>query len=98
MDPYTNAAQAIIKAQQAIIGPIAVEQAKKVKGLKIDSSSSVTITDKTTKQKVILEELVKAYAEFFGQASIEVCKDAIHELKPPIPDEELPRILRTSMS
>ncbi|OGK53906.1 hypothetical protein A3B56_02070 [Candidatus Roizmanbacteria bacterium RIFCSPLOWO2_01_FULL_45_11] len=98
MNLYSRAVQQIINAQYTVIGPLALEQAKKVKGLRIDSSSSVTITDKTTKQKVILEELVKAYAEFFGQASIEVCKDAIHELKPPIPDEELPRILRTSMS
>ena len=91
MDIYSLAASQIIKQQQAIIGPLALDQAHKVPGLKFSNSDTVEILGDA---KGILENLVKQYEQLFGQASIEVCKDAIKEVKPPIPQSELPAILQ----
>jgi hypothetical protein len=44
--------------------------------------------------KETLIKLVKQYEQLFGQASIEVCKDAIREMKPPIPVDQLPDLLK----
>ena len=90
MDSYSLAAREIIKAQQAIIGPLAVDQAKLVGGLQIQDNSDVVITGNP---KQILSELVERYAAFFGQASIEVCRDAVREINPSIPPESLPENL-----
>ena len=91
MDQLVLAAQQIIKAQQSVIGPIALDQARHVSGLTVDTPNNVTISGNPKK---ILAELVDKYAEFFGQASVEVCKDAVRELTPPIPSSDLPDILK----
>lgn len=91
MDIYTQAVLKIIQEQQAIIGPIAWDQAKKVKGLQLLSDDEVKVTGSG---KDVLSQLVSQYAQFFGNASIEVCKDAIKEIKPPISSDQLPDILR----
>lgn len=90
MNPHSIAAVKIIKAQLAIIGPIALDQAKNVSGLKIIDLEKIEITGNG---KAILTNLVIEYSKFFGRASIEVCKDALKEIRPPIPQEELPEIL-----
>ena len=81
----------IIKQQENIIGPIALEQARKVAGLKISSSGEVEIKGNS---KEVLSHLVEQYEHLFGQASVEVCKDAVKELKPPPSRDELPDILK----
>ena len=91
MDQLVLAAQQIIKAQQSVIGPIALDQARRVNGLIITAPNDVTISGNPKK---ILSELVDKYAEFFGQASVEVCKDAVREMTPPIPPADLPDILK----
>ena len=91
MDIFVLAAQQIIKAQVAVIGPIALEQAKTISGLKVINADQVEISGNPQQA---LEALVKRYANFFGQASIEVCKDVIREIKPPIPATDLPDILK----
>ncbi|MCR4263193.1 MAG: hypothetical protein NUV98_00555 [Candidatus Roizmanbacteria bacterium] len=91
MDQLILAAQQIIKAQQSVIGPIALDQARRVSGLTVHTSNDIVITGNPKK---ILGELVDKYAEFFGQASVEVCKDAVREVTPPIPSSDLPDILK----
>ena len=91
MDQLVLAAQQIIKAQQSVIGPIALDQLRHVSGLTVDTPNDVTIPGNPKK---ILAELVDKYAEFFGQASVEVCKDAVREVTPPIPSSDLPDILK----
>lgn len=91
MDPFAIAAQQIIKAQQAVIGPIALDQARAVSGLKIKDINNIKIVGN---RKVVLSDLVNKYENFFGQASVEVCKDAIREMNPPVPLEDLPDNLR----
>ncbi|OGG15736.1 hypothetical protein A3D77_01785 [Candidatus Gottesmanbacteria bacterium RIFCSPHIGHO2_02_FULL_39_11] len=91
MDIYSQAISQIIKQQELIIGPLALNQAKGISGLDIISDSDIKIKGDG---KAVLENLVKQYARLFGQASVEVCKDAVKEIKPPVPSNDLPEILR----
>ena len=84
-------AENIIKEQEGIIGPIALEQAKKVDGLSIDwSKHEISFSGDKTE---ILEKLVEKYKELFGQASIEVCKDAVRSMLEKLPKEQVPALL-----
>lgn len=91
MEMYTQLVSQIIKDQENIIGPVALEQAKKVSGLEIISSDNVKINGNP---KAIIEDLVDQYARLFGRASIEVCKEAIHEVKATFTPDDLPAILQ----
>lgn len=91
MDPLASAAIRIIKEQQSIIGPMALDQAKKVEGLQVVSIDDIKITGNG---KEVLDNLVKQYAKFFGQASIEVCKEAVAPLISTIPTGDLPDSLK----
>lgn len=83
----------IIEHQIQIIGPMAIEQANKVPGLKVSDGNNLMIEIKSANSDEVLTQLINKYEELFGKASVEVCKDAIKELKPPIPPEDLPNIL-----
>ena len=91
MDIQTQIADKIVREQEAIIGPVALEQAKKVSGLRIDDQQHITLEGD---KKLILENLIKQYEKLFGLTSIEVCKEAVHEVKDQIPQEDLPDILK----
>lgn len=91
MDPYVQAIRRIIKEQQSIIGPIAVDQAKKVSGLQVSSADDVKIIGN---KKQVLGSLVDTYAQIFGKASIAVCKEAFASLADKIPTGEVPDVLK----
>lgn len=91
MDPVAQAASRIIKEQQAIIGPIALDQAKKVAGFSIVSSDDIKITGS---KKQALESLVKQFEKLFGKASVQVCKDAFAPFSEKIPAADVPEILK----
>ena len=86
--------QSIVKHQKLIIGPLALEQANKVSGLKIDNGDHLQVNLTSKNSKVILTELVKRYEQLFGRASVEVCRDAVREISPPVSITELPDILK----
>ncbi len=90
MDLYAQMAEKIIKAQEGIIGPVAVEQAGKVSGLKVDwTKRDIQFSGS---KKDVLEKLVEQYKTLFGQASVEMCKDAIRSLS--VPKTDLPSLLQ----
>ncbi len=92
MDIYAQMAEKIIEMQEGIIGPIALEQAKKVQGLKIDwTKHDVELTGS---KKDVLEKLVEQYKSLFGQTSVEMCKDAVRTIKSKISADELPPLLK----
>ena len=85
-------AQQIIKEQELIIGPVAWEEARKVTGLSIDvTSKEVQIAGNP---REVLEQLVAQYERLFGQASREVCRDAVRNLLSQVPQDEIPAVLR----
>jgi len=91
-DAFELAVIDIIKAQEEVIGPLALEQANKVKGLKVDwPSKKVTFSgDKT----VALQTLIEKYHDLFGQISVEVCRDSVANIIRSIPAEQLPSLLK----
>ncbi|HSX41299.1 MAG TPA: hypothetical protein VLF21_01495 [Candidatus Saccharimonadales bacterium] len=92
MDPFAQAALKIIAEQRNIIGPLALEQANKVKGLKIDwENQKVEITGNKTE---VIDALVAQYKNFFGQTSVEVCKDAVKSILQSLPQAQVPNLLR----
>lgn len=92
MDIFSQLVEKIIEEQESIIGPMAMEQAKKVSGLSFDvTTNTVKFTgNKTT----VLENLVEKYQELFGQASVEACKEAVKETIGGIPKDQVPILLR----
>lgn len=91
MDTYSQLVAEIIKEQQNVIGPLALDQAKKVAGLNIADMNHPILSGNA---KEILAHLVEKYAELFGQASVEVCKEALKQIKTPPTSDQLPEILR----
>lgn len=92
MDPVAQAASKIIKEQQAIIGPVALAQAKKVSGFAVTSADDVKVTGN---KKQALEGLVKQFEKLFGKASIQVCKDAFAPFSEKIAVADIPDILKS---
>lgn len=92
MDIFAEMVEKIIEEQEGIVGPVALEQAEKVDGLTVDwSKHNVAINGNKTD---VLEHLVEQYRHLFGQASVEVCKDAVRGIIGKIPKEEVPALLQ----
>lgn len=92
MDAFGKAAIEIIKTQEGIIGPLALEQAEQVDGLKVDwAAKTATFSGD---EGTVLGKLVEQYKEFFGQTSVEVCKDAVREIMHQVPGAQVPSALR----
>jgi len=88
---YIQVVGRIIKEQENIIGPVALEQAQRVSGLKVNSPSDIFISGNA---KAVLESLVKQYEKLFGRASIEVCREAIQSFRPKLAVDDLPAVLQ----
>ena len=86
MDIYSQLAEKNIKAQETIVGPLALEQAKKVNGLQLTDSQIVISGDK----KAILDNLVHQYEGLFGRASVQVCRDAAKGMLDQLPKDQIP--------
>ncbi len=92
MDIFGKVAEKIISQQEGIIGPIALEQAKKVPGLKLNWPKHEV--DFVGNKTDIVEHLVEQYQGLFGQASVEACKDAVRGIMSDIPKDQIPPLLR----
>jgi len=92
MDKFSKLLGTIIAEQENIIGPIAIEQAKKVTGLNINWPEKKVIINGD--KKTILESLINRYKNIFGQASVEVCREILHSMAADISKEQIPSILQ----
>lgn len=91
MDIYEKIAVKIIEGQEAIIGPVAIEQAEQVANLEIHwTQNNVLITGNKV---AVIEALIQKYKELFGQISVEVSKQAASSLMAQLPRDGLPKIL-----
>jgi hypothetical protein len=84
----------IVESQISIIGPLAIEQARKVSGLKISDGGNLLIEVTGNDTGKIITQLVDKYQELFGKTSLEVCRDAMKEISDVVPHGELPPILQ----
>lgn len=91
MDIYGQVVEKIITEQEKIIGPIALEQAEKVQGLTVDLKKHEVKIDGSKKE--ILQKLVEQYQHLFGQASVEVCKDAAKDFVKKMPQGDVPSLI-----
>lgn len=92
MNAYSEIAEKIIEEQEEIIGPIALEQANRVSGLQIDwATHSISFQGD---ESAIINNLVEQYKNFFGEASVEVCKAAVKENLSHVPADRVPVLLR----
>ena len=72
---------------------MALDQANQISGLKIVHKKKVTV-EVVGDGKSIISELVNQYAQIFGKASIEVCRNAINKIKSELTAEDLPDVLK----
>lgn len=92
MDVYEQIVAKIIRSQEVIIGPVAIEQAQRVPHIKVDESGKkITIDGDEAKA---IDALVEVYKELFGQISVEVSKEAAASLIGKLPAGELPEALK----
>ena len=92
-DVYAQIAVKIIAGQEAIIGPVAIEQAQQVSNMKVDwPEHKVSISGNEVK---VIEDLINRYKELFGQISVEVSKQAASSLMKQLPaNAALPEMLK----
>lgn len=89
---FAEMVKRIIEEQEAIIGPVAIEQAKQVKGLDIDwDKKEISISGNPSK---VIDDLIEKYKELFGQISVEVSKEAVSSLVGHLPADGLPETLK----
>jgi len=82
----------IIQRQSHIIGTVAWEEATKVPGLTIDVKNNKLSVDGDP--KIVLEQLVGRYEGLFGNASLEICREAARKMVSQLPPEQIPAILK----
>lgn len=92
MDVYEEIAAKIIKSQEVIIGPVAIEQAERVPHMKVDWQAKKIAIDGDEARAI--DALVKAYRDLFGQISVEVSKEAAASLIGKLPSDHLPEALK----
>lgn len=89
---FNQIAEKIIEQQESIIGPIAVQQARKVKELKIDWSKHDV--DISGSPQTAIDELVAQYQELFGQIAVETCKEVVAQYLSQLPSDKVPSSLK----
>jgi len=89
---FPQIAEKIISEQESIMGPIAIERAESIKGLKVNWPKH-EISFKGEESN-ILEELIESYRDFFGQVSVEVCRHAARKLISQLPLDQQPALLK----
>lgn len=89
---FDQIAEKIIEQQESIIGPVAIQQAKLVKELKIDWPQHDV--DISGNPQTAIDELVQQYKELFGQIAVETCKEAVTRYLEQLPAEQRPASLK----
>ncbi len=89
---FDQIAEQIIERQEDIIGPVAVQQAKQIKELKINwPQHNVDISGNP---QAAIDELVEQYKELFGQIAVETCKEAVSRYLSQLPTDQMPQSLK----
>lgn len=91
MELYKKIIIKIIESQEAIVGPVAIEQAKKVDNLTINwTNHSIAISGDPL---AVIDNLVSQYSKLFGNVSVEVCKEAASHYLRELASSKKPRSL-----
>jgi len=90
-DLYAQIAHKIIEQQETIIGPIAVEQAKRVKHISVNWPHDIKVSGDAV---AVIDDLVHQYEHLFGRLSVEVSKEATASLVSQLPPDKQPKTLK----
>lgn len=93
MTTLDKIAEKIIKEQELIIGPMAWQEAGKVKGIHIIDQKMGSVEIENGDSKLVVDNLVSQYEHLFGKASREVCREAASGLIAELPVSEVPASL-----
>jgi hypothetical protein len=91
MEVYAKIALSIIRRQETIIGPVAIEQAEHIPHLKLDWKGQDVQIDGDPIS--VIDNLVRAYGRLFGQVSVEVSKQAAAPFLSKVHPNHLPHTL-----
>ena len=91
MNKYNVAVLKIIEEQQQIIGPLAMDLARRTAGILVVSDHEISISGDP---KQALEGLVLQYQKICGRASVEASKDALRRSQAALLPDDIPTILR----
>ena len=93
MTTLQTIASRIIKEQALVIGPLAWSEAGKVQGLQIVDSKKGEVAI-SGDEKEVVNKLVGQFDRLFGQASHEVCRQAVASLIASLSPAEIPSSLQ----
>lgn len=88
---FSQIVEKIIEEQEAIIGPVAVEQAKQIRELAINWPEHDV--DITGNPQQAIDELVEKYKELFGQIAVQVSREAAASFLAQLPADQQPKSL-----
>jgi hypothetical protein len=91
-DIYSEMATKIVMEQEKIIGPVAYSQADTVPDLVVDRKAHTITVSRNALETI--DNLVQSYKDFFGNAAVEVCKEAVGNLRFKLTPEQLPQTLK----
>ena len=95
MTIYDQIAAKIIKEQELLMGPVAWNEAGKVKGLRIiDKKIGDVLIEKGSDTEIVLNSLVDRFGNLFGRAGREVCKEAASALVADLKPSQVPVSLK----
>ncbi len=89
---FDQIAEKIIEQQEAIIGPVAVEQAKQVRALKVNWPQHDV--DVQGDPQAAIDNLIEQYKELFGQIAVQVSKEAVANILAQLPADKRPKSLQ----
>ncbi|MES2971065.1 MAG: hypothetical protein V4702_01960 [Patescibacteria group bacterium] len=92
MDIYAQIITKIIEQQESIIGPVAIQQAQQITGIKVDWPNHQVVIQGDA--KATINSLIEQYKTLFGQIAVEVSKDAVAKLTSQLSDAQLPESLK----
>jgi hypothetical protein len=91
MEVYGQIVLNIVRHQEAIIGPVAVEQAEHIPHLTLNWDKQEVEIDGDPVP--VIDNLVRAYSRLFGKISVEVSKEAASSLLRQLHPNRLPHSL-----
>jgi hypothetical protein len=95
MSIYDQIAVKIIKEQELLMGPIAWNEAGKVKGLRvIDKNKGDVLIEDPKDSNMVLDNLVKRFEHLFGRAGREVCREAVSAMVADLKPSQVPSSLK----
>lgn len=90
MDKYSEVVFKIVREQEMVVGPLAIDLARNVNGLKVNNRNEFSIEGDP---KLALHELLMQYKKLFGELSLQVSKKALKDNIKNFQKGELPEIL-----